>query len=168
MGALQPQFDLLEPTVLLTIAEVELRSKMGRSWIYELVKRREFPAPIHMGGSKWIAAEVEEFIRRRIEERDCKHGQNSFVPRAQVLHFPQTGTQGTPLSVAAAVNSAAATESTLRVLGPELCAALWTLKIDIPELYLDPDAWRVNLLVLKIDLKPTPSPRENSKRSSAR
>jgi prophage regulatory protein len=159
MATHQPHFDVLELTELLNIKEVEVRTKMKRSWIYELIKRGEFPAPIHMGGSKWIAAEVEEYIQRQVDERDRESGENKFVPRAQVLQFPSSGARSMPPSVREVVESAAGTESTLRVLNPELCGALRTLRMDIPELYLDQDAWQVNLLVMKINLSPTPPPK---------
>jgi predicted DNA-binding transcriptional regulator AlpA len=132
VAAPQPQFGLLELTELLTIGEVEVRSKMKRSWIYQLIKLRKFPAPIHLGGSKWIAAEVEEYVQRRIEERDRQHGENNFVPRAQILQFQPTGHRNAPPSMAGVVDSATANESTLRVVHPTLCDALRTLRIDIP------------------------------------
>jgi prophage regulatory protein len=152
MATPRPQFDVLEQTELLTIEEVEERTKMGHSWIYELIKRGEFPAPIHMGGSKWVASEVEEFIQRRKDERDRKYGQNKFVPRARILQFQADGARSAALSMAGVVDSVMANESTLRVLGTELCDALRTLKIDIPELYLDQASWQVNFLVMKIEL----------------
>jgi predicted DNA-binding transcriptional regulator AlpA len=153
MATSRPQFDVIEQTELLTIEEVEERTKMGHSWIYELIKRGEFPAPIHMGGSKWVAFEVEEFIQRRKDERDLKYGQSKFAPRARILHFQTDGARSAPISMIGVVDSVTANESTLRVLGAGLCAALRTLRIDIPELYLDQDSWQVNLLVMKIDRK---------------
>jgi len=163
MATHQPQFDALEQTDVLTIEEVEVRTKMKHSRIYELIRLGEFPAPIRLGGSKWIKAEVEEYKQRKIEERDRERGGNKFVPRAQLLQCPPTGNRSTQLSAAEAVASAAATESTLRVLRPELCAALRTLKIDIPELYLDQNAWQVNILVMKTDRKPDQTPKDTLK-----
>lgn len=111
------------------------------------------PRPIHLGGSKWVASEVEEFIKRRKEERDRKYGQNKFAPQAGIFQFQPEGPGSAPLSMEGVVNSATANESTLRVLGPELCDALRTLKIDIPELYCNQASWQINLLVMKIELR---------------
>jgi len=162
------QFDGPEPTELLTIEEVEVRTKMRHSWIYELIKRGEFPAPIRLGGSKWIAAEVDEYIRRKEEERDRQRGENKFVPRARVLPFSPARPQDTSPSVAGVINSAVANESSLRVLSPEMCDALRTLRINIPELYLDSNSWQVNLLIMKVNLNPTPATAENLKRGKKR
>ena len=50
--------------------------------------------------------------------------------------------------------SASQLASTVRILGPELCEALRMLKLDIPELYLKPEAWSVSLAVMKVELAP--------------
>lgn len=72
-------------TELLSIGKVEVRTRMKRSNIYRSIQLGLFPAPIHLGGSKWDAAEVEEYIQRRKEERDRKFGTNKFVPRPGIL-----------------------------------------------------------------------------------
>jgi predicted DNA-binding transcriptional regulator AlpA len=164
MATPRPQFDALEPSELLTIGEVLARAKMKSSWLYELIKRGEFPAAIHLGGSKWLRAEVDEAIAQRVEERNREHGQNKFFPRARVFPFQPNGAGNAPLSVAAVMESATANESTLRVLSPELCDALRTLRIDIPELYLDEDSWRVDLLIMKVERKAAPQFKKQQKR----
>jgi hypothetical protein len=40
------------------------------------------------------------------------------------------------------------------MLDPQLCEALRILKVDIPELYLDPAACTVVLAAIKVDLPP--------------
>jgi len=165
MATLQPQFGLLEPTELLTIDEVELRSKMKRSWIYQLIKLRKFPAPIHLGGSKWVAAEVEEYVRLRIEERDRQNGESKFVPRPRLVQFQANRNCNAPPSFTGVADFVGSGELTLRVLSTELCDALRTLRIAIPELYLDQDTWQVNLLVTMTDRQPAPPTKEGLKRN---
>lgn len=165
MGTSQPQFGLLEPTELLPIDEVEVRTKMKRSWIYQQIKLRKFPAPLHVGGgSKWIAAEVEEYIQSRKEERDRQHGGRNFVPRTRVIQFQANDAPSAPPSFAGVVDFASSSELTLRVLSPELCNALRTLRIQIPELFLDQDSWQVDILVMKTERKPAPPINEGMKR----
>jgi len=162
---LQPQFGLLEPTELLTIDEVEVRSKMKRSWIYQLIKLGEFPAPIHLGGSKWVAAEVEEYVRRRIEERDRQNGKCKFVPGPRVVQSQANDNSTAPPSFTGVADFASSGELTLRVLSSELCNALRTLRIAIPELYLDQDTWQVSLLVMKTNQQPAQPTKEGLKRN---
>jgi predicted DNA-binding transcriptional regulator AlpA len=75
----------LRSTELWDIDEVEKRTKMKSSNIYRLIQLGQFPAPIHLGGAKWIAAEVEEYIQRCADERDRELGGNKFVPRPSIL-----------------------------------------------------------------------------------
>jgi predicted DNA-binding transcriptional regulator AlpA len=139
---------------LLSIGGVEVHTKMKRSNIYRLIKLGLFPAPIHMGGSKWDAAEIEEYILRLKEERDRKFGPNKFVPRPGI----QSGQDADGLNGSLPDHRLGASvglpPSTLRVLGPELCSALKMLKVDIPELYLDSASWNVSLAVMKVELSP--------------
>jgi predicted DNA-binding transcriptional regulator AlpA len=135
-------------TELLKIGEVEARARMKRSNIYRLIKLGLFPAPIHLGGSKWRATEVDECVQRLIEERDLKQGGKKFTPRPAILSAASQG--GSNNTVEPAINPA----STVRMLPPELAQALRLLKIDIPELYLDPAAWNVSLAVVQIQVQP--------------
>ena len=142
----------ISPTDLLLIDEVQARTRMKRSKIYRLIQQGLFPAPIHSGGSKWVGAEVEEYIQRRKEERDHQLGQNKFVPRLGILS--SQGADGINGSFPDRKPGASITPapSNLRMLNPEVCSALKMLKVDIPELYLDSASWTVSLAVIKIDL----------------
>jgi prophage regulatory protein len=56
---------------LLRVRQVEDATGFGRSWIYEKVRKGEFPAPIKVGRSSvWIEAEVESWIDAQI--RACR------------------------------------------------------------------------------------------------
>lgn len=127
---------------------------MKRSNIYRLIQLGLFPAPIHLGGSKWIAAEVEEFIRRLQDERDRQRGENKFAPRPAILSGQMVGAADGSLSGANVGTSAAPPASTVRMLEPEICQALRMLKLDIPELYQDPAVWSVSLAVMSVKLSP--------------
>jgi predicted DNA-binding transcriptional regulator AlpA len=151
------------PTDLLILQQVEERTKMKRSNIYRLIQLGQFPAPIHLGGSKWIAAEVDEAIERLKEDRDRKNGLNKFVPRPVILNGQGARALSGSFSAGMRETSASQRPSTLRMLEPELCQALKMLKLDIPELYLDPAVWNVSLAVIKVELPPaqptTPGPK---------
>jgi predicted DNA-binding transcriptional regulator AlpA len=149
-----PSPNPLRYTELLEIEEVEQRTKMKRSNIYRLIQLGQFPAPIHFGGAKWIAAEVEEYIQRCAEERDRKRGGNKFVPRPAILSGNLPGVQEEALSADKPGINPSQPASTVRMLGPELCQALRMLKVDIPELYLDSASWDVFLAVIKVELSP--------------
>lgn len=151
------------PTELLKIAEVEDRTHMRQSNIYRLIQLGQFPAPIHLGGSKWIAAEIHEYIARKQDERDRQRGKNKFAPRPESL----TG-QGPALNGSIPGGkqgwSAIPPPSTVRMLSPELCEALRLLRVDIPELYLDPATCNVSLAVVKVDLSPASPERKDPNR----
>lgn len=52
---------------LLRVRQVEDATGFCRSWIYEKVRRGEFPAPIKLGrSSAWIESEVTSFIDTQI------------------------------------------------------------------------------------------------------
>lgn len=139
------------PTQLLKLCEVEDRTHMGQSNIYRLIALGLFPAPIHLGGSKWIAAEVDEFIERKKDERDRQRGENKFSPRPAILTGQGPALNGS-FSGTKPGSPPVAPPSTIRMLSPEMVEALRTLHIDIPELYLDPAAWNVSLAVIKVEL----------------
>jgi predicted DNA-binding transcriptional regulator AlpA len=149
-----PSFNPLQYTELLEIEEVEVRTKMKSSNIYRLIKLGKFPAPIHFGGSKWIAAEVEEYIQQQIEDRNREYGPNKFVPRPSILAGNPTGAPNGALSEDKIGNTPGQPASAVRMLAPELCDALRLLKVDIPELYVDPAVSNVVLAVIKVDLPP--------------
>jgi predicted DNA-binding transcriptional regulator AlpA len=153
------------PTEVLAIAEVELRASIKKSSIYSLIKRGLFPPPltIGVGGSRWIAREVDEYIARRRDERDRQRGVNKFAPRPAILSgrgttvldgFFSDGKPGTPASLP---------PSTVRMLPPEVSEALRILKVDIPELYLDSASWNVSLAVVKVQVSPVGQTRIDTK-----
>ena len=142
----------LQYTELLEIDKVEERTLMKRSNIYRLIKLGQFPAPIHFGGAKWIAAEVEEYIQRSIEARDRERGGNNFVPRASILSSNRSCATNGLFSTDKRGITTDPPSSTVRMLDPQLCEALRMLKADIPELYADPTACNVVLAVIKVDL----------------
>lgn len=151
------------PADLLTLEQVEERTHMKRSNIYRLIPLGRFPAPIHLGGSKWIAAEVDEAIERLKEDRDRKNGPNKFVPRPAILNGQGARALNGSFSAGKPETSASQPPSTVRMLEPELCQALRMLKLDIPELYLDPSVWNVSLAVIKVELSPAQSAKKDSK-----
>jgi predicted DNA-binding transcriptional regulator AlpA len=106
---------------------------MGKSNIYRLMALGMFPRPIQLGGSKWVASEVEESIQLRKHERDRQHSRDGFAPRPDI--FPgQGGAMNESISGIQPGTSASQLASTVRMLSPELCDALRMLKLDIPEL----------------------------------
>ena len=147
-----PNSNPLQYTELLEIETVEKRTLMKRSNIYRLIKLGQFPAPIHFGGAKWIAAEVEEYIQRCMEKRDRERGGNHFAPRPSILSGNPSGAPNgaRPEDKPGVTRDEPA--STVRMLGPDLCEALRMLKVDIPELYVDPAVCNVVLAVIKVDL----------------
>lgn len=158
-----PNFNPLQSTELWDIGEVEKRTKMKSSNIYRLIKLGQFPAPIHLGGAKWIAAEVEEYIQRCRDERDSASGGNQFVPRPSIL---SGNASGAPNGVRPEDKPGVTPDqpaSTVRMLAPEICAALRMLNADIPELYVDPAACNVFLAVIKVDLPPAQSVNKTSR-----
>ena len=152
------------PTELIKIAEVEVRTKMKRANIYRLIQLGQFPAPIHLGGARWRAEEIEEFIQRRTEERDRDRGGNNFVPRPVILFGYGSGAPSGPLFEQEPGITPSQPSSTVRILEPELCQALRMLKLDVPELYLDPAVWNVSLAVVKVELSPSRPATPGSKR----
>jgi len=162
-----PNFNPLQTTELWEIDEVEKRTKMKSSNIYRLIKLGQFPAPIHLGGAKWIAAEVEEYIQRRADERDHELGGNKFVPRPSILSGNASGVPDGVRPEDKPGTTPGQPASTVRMLGPELCEALRMLKADIPELYVDPAACNVFLAVIKVDL-PSASPATNRPKGKKR
>jgi predicted DNA-binding transcriptional regulator AlpA len=141
-------------TELLSISQVEERTHMKRSNIYRLIQLGLFAAPLKLGGSKWIAAEVEEYIQRQKDERDRQLGENKFTPRPAILARQESGALNGTLSNSKPGSAAIRPPSTVRILSPEMVEALRILKIDIPELHLDRDTWNVSLAVIKVEHSP--------------
>ena len=159
-----PTSNPIRHTELLEIEAVEQRTLMGRSNICRLIKLGRFPAPIHLSGAKWIAAEVEEYIQRCVNERDLERGANKFTPRSAILSGNGTAAAAGALSAHKSGTAPSQPASTVRMLDPKLCEALRMLKVDIPELYLDPAACNVVLAVIRVELPVAPAADTGSKR----
>lgn len=54
---------------LLRIADVQARTGISRSQLFELIRRKEFPAPIPLVGRTraWVESDVSAWIAGRIE-----------------------------------------------------------------------------------------------------
>lgn len=55
--------------------QVEERTGLSRSTIYSRMSENAFPRPVNLGGGKavgWIEAEIEAWIKERIE---CRHSE---------------------------------------------------------------------------------------------
>ena len=61
---------------LLRLPEVESRTGLRRSSIYDRVRVGQFPAPVPLGGNRvaWRSDEVANWIESRIAARDAKAG----------------------------------------------------------------------------------------------
>ena len=60
---------LLLSEKLLPLTEVLNRVGFGSSYVYELIKIGEFPAPVKIGNaSRWRESEVQEWIAKQIEK----------------------------------------------------------------------------------------------------
>ena len=62
------------PRRLLRLNEVKYQVGLGRSAIYEQIKRGTFPAPVHLGARAvaWPSDQIAEWIDSRIEfARNC-------------------------------------------------------------------------------------------------
>lgn len=57
---------------ILRLPEVKRKTGQSRSTIYDKVQRREFPAPVKIGKRAvgWIEAEIEAWLKTRMEVRD--------------------------------------------------------------------------------------------------
>lgn len=59
------------PPRLLRLKEVQERVGISKTTIYDRVKAKSFPAPVHLGTmAAWVEAEVDAWILERISERD--------------------------------------------------------------------------------------------------
>jgi prophage regulatory protein len=57
---------------ILRLPDVKQKTGQSRSTIYDKVQRGEFPAPVKLGERAvgWVEAEVEAWVKDRIEARD--------------------------------------------------------------------------------------------------
>lgn len=60
------------PISFMRIKQVEAVTGLSKSSVYDLVKAGEFPRPVKISAhrSGWVKAEVDEWSRKRVEERD--------------------------------------------------------------------------------------------------
>jgi prophage regulatory protein len=59
---------------ILRCREVEEKIGLGKTKLYEMVSRAEFPAPVRLGSAKavgWVEGEIDEWLAQRIADRDC-------------------------------------------------------------------------------------------------
>ena len=58
--------------ILERLPQVKDRTRLGRSEIYRRIAAGNFPAPIKLGirASAWVSAEIDDWIAKRIAERD--------------------------------------------------------------------------------------------------
>lgn len=58
--------------ILERLPQVKDRTKLGRSEIYRRIAAGSFPSPIKLGvrASAWISTEIDDWIAKRIAERD--------------------------------------------------------------------------------------------------
>lgn len=59
-----------EKIVFIRRREVEARTGMARSTIYDQINRHDFPKPIKIGNKTvvWIESEINEWIHKKIRE----------------------------------------------------------------------------------------------------
>jgi prophage regulatory protein len=67
---------------LLRLADVQRRVGLKRSTVYELVRRGEFPPPIHLSSrcTAWLAEEIDSWIKARIAQ---SRGKNTLRPHRE-------------------------------------------------------------------------------------
>lgn len=59
---------------LLRRAEVEFKTGLSRSAIYENIRKCTFPEPVRLSSNSvaWLCSEIDEWINQRIAERNQK------------------------------------------------------------------------------------------------
>jgi prophage regulatory protein len=77
------------PVKMLRRKEVEERTGLKRSTIYDHVKRGTFPRPIHLGPKVigWIESEVDAWIDLQIELTRTNQAVTSYVPSSPRLQM---------------------------------------------------------------------------------
>lgn len=74
----------MEMNELLRIAEVQKRTGLSRSCLYEAVARGEFPKPVKIGkrASAWVAAEIDQWIKQRVAARNTEQHEDKLTGSA--------------------------------------------------------------------------------------
>ena len=56
----------------LRLKEVLLKTSLGKTSLYMLIKGSDFPKPIHLGlrAVGWLESEIEAWIQGKVESRD--------------------------------------------------------------------------------------------------
>jgi len=76
--------------------------KWSRRTVYAKIRAGQFPPPIHLGGntSAWVAAEISDWIKGRIAERDNASPEATALREAKAAH----GRRANAASIEAARN----------------------------------------------------------------
>lgn len=63
-----------KPTAILRRKQVEARTGLSRSTIYNRLQEGTFPKPVNLGPRSvgWLESEVEAWLRELVEERDSE------------------------------------------------------------------------------------------------
>lgn len=61
------------PLVILRRREVEARTGLGRSTVYDAIKNGTFPAPVQLGPNSvgWVESEINAWLADRVAARDA-------------------------------------------------------------------------------------------------
>ena len=64
--------DLINAIVFISRAEVERITGMSRAWVYQAMAENRFPRPVacSSGSRRWILSEVQQWMLRRVQDRD--------------------------------------------------------------------------------------------------
>ena len=58
---------------LLKLDDVKAKTSLSKAMIYSLIARKEFPAPVKIGGAaRWSSLEIDDWIERAIAARDAQ------------------------------------------------------------------------------------------------
>ena len=64
---------------LLKIDDVTAKVRQSRAWVYEKTKRKRFPAPIHIDGSRisrWVESDVDQWIAEQVAATRAREATN--------------------------------------------------------------------------------------------
>jgi len=72
----------------LRLKQVKAVTGMSRSWIYEAIRRGDFPAPVTLGARAvaWDSISVADWQERRIRESASQRQENASVAPARAKH----------------------------------------------------------------------------------